>query len=110
MIAQERLPALRPPATLQHVFGHCGLSDLKAQHQQLAMDPRRSPGRVLSAHLRNELTQAAIDARPPCSLSRLPAPESLEASPVPAKNGLRLYDLRQPEQARPEPDHPDQQR
>ena len=54
--------------------------------------------------------QAPIDLRPPCPLSRFPAPERLEARAVPAKDGLRLDDLCRTEQARPEPGHPYQQR
>ena len=36
-----------------------------------------------------------------------PAPERGETRTMPAKNGLRLNDLRRTEQARPEPGHPD---
>ena len=52
----------------------------------------------------------AIDLWPPCPLSRFPAPERRETRTMPAKDGLRLNDLRRTEQARPEPGHPDQQR
>jgi hypothetical protein len=57
LIAQKRLPALRPrPPTLRQVFRDGGLGDLETQHQQFAMDPGRSPGRVFPAHLMNEVT------------------------------------------------------
>ena len=85
------------------------LGDLKAEHQQLAMDPRRSPFWVFLAHPSDEIAQFAIDLWPPCPLSRFPAPERREARAVPAKDGLRLNDPGGGEQARPEPGHPDQQ-
>src|SRR5262249_31175752 len=46
---------------------------------------------------------------PPCPLPRFPPPERRETRTMPAKDGLRLNDLRRTEQARPAPGHPDQQ-
>ena len=44
MIAQEGEPPLRGRSTsLDHVLGDAGLSDLKAELEQLAMDARRTP-------------------------------------------------------------------
>jgi hypothetical protein len=42
-------------------------------------------------------------------LPRFPAPERREARTMPAKDGLRLNDVRRTEQARPAPGHPHQQ-
>jgi hypothetical protein len=43
MIAEEGLPALgRRTSSPGHVLGDAGLTDLDAQLEQLAMDPRRS--------------------------------------------------------------------
>src|SRR5438094_9268688 len=111
VVSKERLPALRRrrPAP-HHVFGDCRLGDLKAKHQEFAMDPGRAPLRVFLAHPSNEITQATIDLRAPCPLSGFPAPEGYEASAMPPKNGLRLNDLGRTDQARPEPGHPYQQR
>jgi hypothetical protein len=86
-----------------------GLSDLKAKHQQLAMDPRCSPPWVFLAHPSDEIAQLSIDLWPPCPLPRFPTPERSEARTMPPKDGLRLNDLRRTEQARPELGHPDQQ-
>ena len=97
-----------PPS--HHVFRDRRLGDLKAKHQQFAMDPGCSPLRVFPAHPSDQVTQAPIDLRPPCPLSRFPAPERLEARTVPPQDRLRLNDLGRTEQARPEPGHPDQQR
>jgi hypothetical protein len=69
--------------------------------------------RVLSGTPReraDETTQGKIDPWPPRPLSRLPAPEFLEARAVPPRDGLRLNDLGRAEQARLQPGHPDQQR
>src|SRR5262245_52453375 len=46
---------------------------------------------------------------PPCPLPRFPAPERCETSTMPAKDGLRLNDMRRTEQARPEPGQPHRQ-
>src|SRR5262249_25115886 len=56
----------------------------------------------------DEIAQFAIDLWPPSPLSRFPTPERREARAVPAKDGLRLNNVRRTEQARPEPGHPDQ--
>jgi len=73
------------------------------------MDPGRVPLRVFLAHPLNEITQAAINPRPPCPLSRFPAPESFEAYAMPSQDGLRLNHLGRAKQARPEPCHPYQE-
>src|SRR5262245_59277902 len=110
VVAEECLPALRRRPTPHHVFRDCRLGHLKAEHQQLAMDPRCSPLWVFPAHSSDEIAQLAIDLWPPCPLPRFPTPERRETRTMPAKNGLWLNDARRAEQARPESGHPDQQR
>src|SRR5215467_12906562 len=73
------------------------------------MDPRCSPPWVFLAHPSDEIAQLSIDLWPPCPLPRFPPPERRETRTMPAKDGLRLNDLRRTEQARPAPGHPDQQ-
>src|SRR5215510_12264445 len=73
------------------------------------MDPRCSPPRVFLAHPSDQIAQLSIDLWPPCPLPRFPTPECRETRTMPAKDGLRLNDLRRTEQARPAPGHPDQQ-
>jgi len=73
------------------------------------MDPGRAPLRVFLAHPLNEITQAAINPRPPCPLSRFPAPESFEAYAMPSQDGLRLNHLGRAKQARPELGYPYEQ-
>src|SRR5262249_32703389 len=109
VVAEECLPGLRRRPTPHHVFRDRRLGDLKAEHQQLAVDPRCSPPRVFLAHPSDEIAQLSIDLWPPCPLPRFPTPERRESRRTPAKNGLRLTDMRRTEQARPAPGHPDQQ-
>jgi hypothetical protein len=73
------------------------------------MDPRRSPLWVFLAHPPDEIAQLACDLSPPCPLPRFPTPERRETRTVPAKDGLRLNDMRRTEQARPEPGQPHHQ-
>src|SRR5256886_11490888 len=110
VVPEECLPALRRRSTLHHVFRDRRLRDLKAEHQQLAMDPRRSPLWVFFAHPSDDIAQFATDLWPPCPLARFPTPERRETRTMPAKDGLRLNDLRCTEQARPEPGQPHHQR
>src|SRR4029450_6693213 len=95
--------------TTHHVFRDRRLGHLKAKHQKLAMDPGCTPQRVFPAHPPDQITQAAINLRPPCPLSRFPTPEDFEASTMPTQNGLRLHHLDRTNKARPEPGHPYEQ-
>src|ERR1700730_9713334 len=56
VVRQERAPRLRwgSPAP-QHVFAHPGLPDVDAQLEQLAVDARGAPERILSAHSTDEI-------------------------------------------------------
>jgi hypothetical protein len=58
----------------------------------------------------DDIAQFATDLWPPCPLARFPTPERRETRTMPAKDGLRLNDLRCTEQARPEPGQPHHQR
>src|SRR5262245_17264674 len=78
VVAEECLPTLRRWPTLHHVFRDRRLSDLKAEHQQLAMDPRCSPLWVFLAHPSDKIAQLASDLWPPCPLARFPTPERRE--------------------------------
>src|SRR5262245_28464181 len=106
VVAEECLPGLRRRPTPHHVFRYGRLGDLKAEHQQLAVDPRCSPPWV--AHPSDEIAQLSIDLWPSCPLARFPTPERREARTMPPKDGFRER-LRCSEQARPAPGHPYQQ-
>ena len=64
MVVQKGLPALaRRSPTSRHVLRHCRLRDLDAELEQLAMNARRAPQRIGTAHLANKITQVAPDSR-----------------------------------------------
>ncbi len=95
VIAQESLPALRRrSASARHVFGDGRLADLDAQLQQFSMDPRRTPERVLTAHLPDQVAHVIRNRRPPGPPSRSPAPVQAEATAMPAHQRLGLEDHR----------------
>jgi len=64
MVTQEGEPPLRGRSTsLDYVLGDAGLSDLKAELEQLAVDARRVPQRVgcaLTPKLESDLDQGLI--------------------------------------------------
>jgi hypothetical protein len=74
------------------------------------MDSGCAPQWIFPAHPLDQITQAPIDLRPPCPISRFPTPERFKASAMPPQNGLRLNHLGHTEQARPEPGQPSEQR
>ena len=91
MIAQKGLPALRRwPPSPRHVLCHRSLSDIDAEPEQFAMDPRCSPKRVRDAHVANELANVRRCLWPATVRSRFPAPVGSEPSAVPADHRLRL--------------------
>src|SRR6476619_1810303 len=65
MIAKEGLPALRRgPSSLRHVLCHCGLADIDAELEQLAVDPWCPPQWVRDTHLANELANVCCCSWP----------------------------------------------
>ena len=76
VVSKKRPPGLRrrPPIS-HHVFGDRRLGDFEAEHQQFAMDPGRTPERILVAHPSDEIAQLTIDLWPPCPISGFPAPK-----------------------------------
>src|ERR1700743_1104361 len=61
MIAEERPPALGwRVSSLGHVLGHAGLSDIDAELEEFAMDPRRSPQRIGDAHLSRRISAGTV--------------------------------------------------
>src|SRR5215813_4204622 len=57
----------------------------------------------------DKIAQLASDLWPSCPLPRFPAPERRETNTMPAKDGLRLNDMRRTEQAWPESGQPHHQ-
>ena len=49
------------PQSLDHVLRDARLSDLKAELEQLAMDARRTPQRIVRAHPPDQRAQVCVD-------------------------------------------------
>src|SRR5215831_9743966 len=93
MVTQEGAPCLGgPPRSLDHVLRDARLSDFKAELEQLAMDTRGAPQRIVNAHLPDQRAQVRVDLRTASKAARFPTPVSAEPSPVPAHEGLRPDD------------------
>src|ERR1700720_3943787 len=90
MVTQEGAPSLGGrPGSLDHVLRDAGLSDLKAEFKQLAMDTRGAPQRIVNAHLPDQSPQARVDLRSTSKGAGFPSPISPEAGPGPAPKGPR---------------------
>src|SRR6266481_4059196 len=93
VVTQEGAPALgRRSASLDHVLRDAGLSDLKAELEQLAMDARRAPQRIVNAHPTDQHPQVCVDLWPASQGAGFPTPVAAEASPMPADEGLGADD------------------
>jgi hypothetical protein len=65
MVTQEGAPSLGGRVTsLDHVLGDARLSDLEAELEQLAMDARGTPQRIVNAHPSDQRAQVRVDLRP----------------------------------------------
>src|SRR5216684_8648115 len=61
--ARRRSPSRKTP-------GHAALRDFEAEHAQLAVDARRTPGRVLQCHPMYQGAQAGFDWRSTSTAAR----------------------------------------
>jgi hypothetical protein len=85
MVTQEGAPSLGGRfASLDHIRG-AGLSDLKAELEQLAMDARGTPQRIVNAHPPDQRSQVCIDLRPASKGTGFPSPVPAEAGSVPSR-------------------------
>src|SRR5262249_8540939 len=64
----------------------------KAKLEQLTVDARGSPERVLQTHPPDQRPQLGIERRPSHARARLPSPVPAKSSPVPPEESLRTYD------------------
>src|SRR5712675_1107273 len=93
MITQEGAPSLAwRPASLDHVFGDTRLRDLKPELEQLTVNARRSPKRILDAHSPDQRAQLRFDLRSPSQGARLPTPVAMKTGPMPTDECLRPDD------------------
>src|SRR5882757_6886017 len=75
-------------ASLDHILRDAGLSDLKAELEQLAVDARRSPQRIVRAHPPDQHAQLCIDLRPASQGARFPAPVAAKTGTMPEHKSL----------------------
>jgi hypothetical protein len=75
-----------------HPIRDAGLSDLKAELEQLAMDARRAPQRIVNAHPSDQCTQVRFDLRPTSKGAGLPTPIPAETGTMPTHERLRSDD------------------
>src|SRR6476646_7630252 len=91
VISQKSLPGLRRQLRRsRHIFRDRGLSHLKDKHQKLAMNPGCAPKWVLTTYPPDQISNATINPRPSCPITRLPTPKHFETSAMPTQDGLRL--------------------
>jgi hypothetical protein len=72
VIAEECCPSLcglRISWRSSHPAQHGALRDIKTEHLELAMNPRRSPGFVFGYHAEDEFTQFPVHAFSSCTLA-----------------------------------------
>ena len=93
VVPQKRAPGVRRRLSPnRHVARHRGLCDLEAEHEQLTVNTRRSPHRVLARDSTDKHPDLRIDRWTSGSLPALPGPVELEALAMPADHGLGLHD------------------
>ena len=89
MVPQEGAPSRGGRvASLDHILRHVGLSDLKAELGQLAVDALRPPQRIVNAHPPDQRAQLRIDLRSASKGAGFPTPVLTEAGSVPSHGGL----------------------
>lgn len=89
MVAQESRPVLvRPAVSRQHVSRNGRLRDAIAKLDQLAMNARRPPERIVGADLADEADQIGVDARPAATRPGFPSPPEPPYPPMSADDVL----------------------
>ena len=107
MVLQKSRPLLcrlRTPRRLPLPAQHGSLGNIKAKHLQFTMNPRRTPGRIVADHAKNQFAQFPADASSPHAslMPREPRPVQLEPGTVPAtvSGWTRINACFQPGQSR----------
>src|SRR6266581_699021 len=98
MVTQEGAPSLGGrPGSLDHVLRDTGLSDFKAEFEQLAMDTGGAPQWIVNAHPPDQRAQVRVDLGPASKGAGFPTPVMAKAGPMPPHQGLRSDDSDGPE-------------
>ena len=93
--------------TPAHVLGNSRLGDVDTKFQQLAMNARCAPERVIAVDCANQIADLGRNLWSADTTSRLPAPIETEATSMPTYQRLGLEDDRVFEQRRKYPIEPD---
>jgi len=92
-------------AASRHILANTGLADVDAELEQFAVDARRSPQRIVAAHLPNQVPRFLGDRRPSrLAAPHLPGPE--HPKPLAVNHRLRFHDDQGRPPAGPEPRQP----
>src|SRR5262249_2751186 len=94
VVVEEGPPSLgRRGVATDQILAHARLADIDAELEQLAVNPRSPPERILAAHGANQLAHLFRHGRPPrLTVSDLPGPEQAKAFPMPADDGRGFDD------------------
>ena len=80
-------------AASRHILANTGLADVDAELEQFAVDARRSPQRIVAAHLPNQVPRFPGDRRPSrLAAAHLPGPDHVKPFAVPGNQRLRFHD------------------
>jgi hypothetical protein len=95
LVTQKGLPGLRTGSSRFgsdpfEIPGDRPFAHVEAELEELAMNPRRAPGRVLYGHSPNQPSDLGTSARTPAL--RLPSPEEAERLAMPGDDGLGFDD------------------
>src|ERR1019366_9156512 len=93
VVAQKGAPPLTWRSTpLDHVLGDARRRDIEPELEQFAVDTRRTPKRILHAHLPDQRAEVRLDLRSPSRSARFPTPVAAKAGTMPPNERLRLDD------------------
>src|SRR5450759_1334185 len=113
VVFQEGPPCLgRRIPTVDHVFAHAGLAGVNAESEELPVDARSAPKRVLAAHPPNQLTDFLRHRRAAgLAAANLPSPKQSKSLAVPRYDGFRYDDAKSrvpfgPSPTKPSPKEP----
>jgi len=98
---------LNMPAFAGRTLAHTGLADVDAQLEQFAVDARRTPKRIVAAHLANQFPCFLADRRSSrLAAAHLPGPEHPKPFAVLGNHRLRFHDHQGRPPAGPVPRQP----
>lgn len=105
MIGEEGEPAsggIAATPRMSQIPGYGALRDPEADLQELAMDLRSAPGRILHCQPTNQVSDLLAHFWSAAGWARSPSPEQAEACPMPTDHGLRFHDNQHIRPSRPD--------